>query len=407
MELHHEHRRSAQDAERQAHRGRTQRRIQDPVPGGLRCLPVGDDGFCRPHPARHHLPGAARLHVHAGPPDLRVRRTGGRGAHPGGAAQGRLQTVPGSAGRTGRPPQAPRVHAGRRHAQVPQLPGLHRQLRNRARLGHRLPRGLAGQGGRKVPARRTQPQAVGDVREEQLRLPLPDAARTPVHAQLEPGLHGVGTADGSATRQGPDRHPHLLGIPAGLPARGPGQTRGQAAARPPAQTRRNLLRPAAVLLRAAGRTGHRHRQVPAQRHHPAPDGDVPLLGLAERLVAPDPHAQLPVRQSQNRQRRRHRRWRLDVGRVAVGQGALHVPLLGGRGARHGLDLERHRQVRRRLEPDAGRQRSAARIFAQPPDLGRAAAVGCRCVPVQLGPDHRSGRLVRRARAHLQGASRRA
>ena len=43
---------------------------------------------------------------------------------------------------------------------------------------------------------------------------------------------------------------------------------------------------------------------------------------------------------------RHRRRRLDVGRVALGQGALHVPLLRGRRARHGVDLERHRQGRR-------------------------------------------------------------
>jgi NAD-dependent dihydropyrimidine dehydrogenase PreA subunit len=46
----------------------------------------------------------------------------------------------------------------------------------------------------------------------------------------------------------------------------------------------------------------------------------------------------------------HRGRRLDVGRIAVGQGALHVPLLRGGRARHGVDLERHRQGRRRLGP---------------------------------------------------------
>jgi anaerobic selenocysteine-containing dehydrogenase len=67
------------------------------------------------------------------------------------------------------------------------LPGLHRQLRDRAGLGHRLPRRLARQGRREVPARRAQPAPVGDVRAEQLRLPPRAAALVPVHAQLEPG----------------------------------------------------------------------------------------------------------------------------------------------------------------------------------------------------------------------------
>jgi hypothetical protein len=53
--------------------------------------------------------------------------------------------------------------------------------------------------------------------------------------------------------------------------------------------------------------------------------------------------------------RRHYRWRLDVGGVAMGQGALHVPLFRSGGARHGLDLERHRQICKgawNLTPDA-------------------------------------------------------
>jgi anaerobic selenocysteine-containing dehydrogenase len=45
------------------------------------------------------------------------------------------------------------------------IPRLHRQLRNRTWLGHRLSGRLAWQGRRKVDARRAQPQAVGDVRE--------------------------------------------------------------------------------------------------------------------------------------------------------------------------------------------------------------------------------------------------
>ena len=82
----------------------------------------------------------------------------------------------------------------RRLAQVPRLPRLHRQLRDRARLRDRLPRRLARQGRREVHGGRAEPAAVGDVREEQLRVPPRAAAVVPVHAQLEPRLHGVGAA---------------------------------------------------------------------------------------------------------------------------------------------------------------------------------------------------------------------
>jgi anaerobic selenocysteine-containing dehydrogenase len=70
------------------------------------------------------------------------------------------------------------VGAEGRPAQVPRLPGLHRQLRDRAGFGHRLPVRLARQGRREVHARRAQPAAVGDVRAEQLRLPPPSCRRS-------------------------------------------------------------------------------------------------------------------------------------------------------------------------------------------------------------------------------------
>jgi anaerobic selenocysteine-containing dehydrogenase len=62
--------------------------------------------------------------------------------------------------------------------------------------------------------------------------------------------------------------------------------------------------------------------LPAGRGDAAADGDVPLVGLAERLAAPDPRAQPPVRQPGHGHGAGHRRRRLDVGRVALGQGAL-------------------------------------------------------------------------------------
>ena len=59
-----------------------------------------------------------------------------------------------------------------------------------------------------------------------------------------------------------------------------------------------LLRSAAVLVSAARGRGDRPRSAyPLQRGHAAADGDVPLVGFAERLAAPDPQPQLPVRRT--------------------------------------------------------------------------------------------------------------
>ncbi len=80
----------------------------------------------------------------------------------------------------------------RRQPQIPRLPGLRDQLRNRTGFRHRFPGRLARQGRREVHEGRTQPETVGDVRKEQLRVPVRAAQVLPVHAQLEPGLSGMG-----------------------------------------------------------------------------------------------------------------------------------------------------------------------------------------------------------------------
>ncbi len=224
------------------------------------------------------------------------------------------------------------------------------ELRNRAGFRHRFPLRLARQGWREGHARRAESEAVGNVREERLLLPVPPAAFQPVHAQLEQGIHGVGAADRDASRQRPDRHPHLFRTAAGLPAGRAGQAARQAAARQPARTRRHLLRPAAVLVCAARGQAERPAALPAQCRDAAPDGDVPLVGLPECLAAPDPHLQLPPREYPYRQGGGNRGRRMDVGGVAMGQGALPVPPFRGGRTGHGMDMERDRQVFRRMEP---------------------------------------------------------
>jgi anaerobic selenocysteine-containing dehydrogenase len=86
---------------------------------------------------------------------------------------GRVQAVPGSADRAGVAPEVSGLHQRGRLAQVQGLPRLRGQLPGPA--GRRLPDGLARQGRHPAPARRSQPEPVGDVRQEQLRVPAPHA----------------------------------------------------------------------------------------------------------------------------------------------------------------------------------------------------------------------------------------
>ena len=97
-----------------------------------------------------------------------------------------------------------------------------------------------------------------------------------------------------------------------------GKTHGPPAARRLARAHRHLLRPAALLVRAAGRSRHRPAGLSAERGDAAADGDVSLLGLAERLAAPDPQPQLPARQPGHRARPPASRTAAGAGSKAAG-----------------------------------------------------------------------------------------
>ncbi len=73
------------------------------------------------------------------------------------AAQGRVQALPGRAGRAGVATQAAGFHQCRWQPQVSRLPGFHRQLRDLAGLRDRLPGRLARQERRSSPEGRAQP----------------------------------------------------------------------------------------------------------------------------------------------------------------------------------------------------------------------------------------------------------
>ena len=214
---------------------------------------------------------------------------------------------------------------------------------------------------------------MGDVRAEQLRLPVQAAAVLPVHAQLEQGLPRVVAAHADPALRRADPDPSLLGSAAEVPPRGAGQGASRAS-RP--TTCASGSRPTSI----------RCRSTTSRWRHSAPiTRKFPLNAVTQRPMAmyhswDSQNAWLrqihahnhSIRESEGRARRGHRGRRLDVGRVAVGQGPLPLQLLRGGRAGHGMDVERDRQGTGRMAPRARRQRIAARVPVEPPDLGRAA-----------------------------------
>ena len=199
----------------------------------------------------------------------------------------------------------------------------------------------------------------------------------PVHAQLEPGLPRVGAAHEAAAPVRSDHDPDLRGGAAAIPPRRAGQMAVARGVRPQHLKERiaTYFDPLPFHYAPLEVQATRHGALSARGDHAAADGHVPLVGFAERVAAPDPRAQLPVRQSARRARAGHRGRRLDLGRIDARAGALHVPLQRGGRAGHGLDLERDRQGARRVGPGAGCQRGARGLPPESPHLRRAAAGG--------------------------------
>ena len=90
--------------------------------------------------------------------------------------------------------------------------------------------GWRGKGGEKTMRGEPQSAPVGDVPAERLRIPLPPAALLPIHAQLEPGLPGMGAAQPHHALCRADPDPHLFGKRCRNSA-SPPRARGRAAGR--------------------------------------------------------------------------------------------------------------------------------------------------------------------------------
>ena len=113
------------------------------------------------------------------------------------------------------------------------------------------------------------------------------------------------------------------------------------------------------------------------------------LGFAERLAAPDPH---PTTVYVNAARPRARASATATGSGSSRWGACAAwrAFAGGGRAGHGVDLERHRQGGRRVEPRPGRQRVAPGFLLNHLISESCRRRGGRVSGLQLRPDHRPG-----------------
>ena len=233
----------------------------------------------------------------------------------------------------------------------PRYPGGYRRLHRQPRApARRRPAGrLARRRRRPVRPRRAEPASAGALHRQWLLLETRAAGGAALFQARQPGLSRNRGVDGADRLGAADRAAALCRAVAALSPRRARARRGGAAARAP-RAHRHLFRPAAVLVHAVRGSAGRPRGLPAARADPAADADVPFLGLAERVAAPDSRLQPALHQPHHRTRARPRRRRLGVGHEPSRADPGSDPADGRGQPRHGVDLERDRQARRRLGP---------------------------------------------------------
>ncbi len=234
---------------------------------------------------------------------------------------------------------------------------------------------LARQGRRQVHARRAQSAAVGDVREEQLRLSTTSCRRRT--STCATGTRATWSGR-SACACAAITDPIVIQIYSEvlqkfrLAAQGKGAR--AAAARASARAHRD-----ATSIRCRSTTRRSRRRRPTSRAIRSPRSRSGRWRCTTRGIRRTRGCARSTRTTTCSsirgvaRGRGHRRRRLDVGRIAVGQGALHV-----RATREAVEpgtvwtWNAIGKARGRVAPRAGRERIAARLPAQSPDLRRAA-----------------------------------
>ena len=217
-------------------------------------------------------------------------------------------------------PEASRVHDRRRRAQVQGLPRLRRQLRAASRASASSWAGAARTAASTCAASRTRSSGRCTRRTT--------ASSTTALPRDACTTCATGTAATSTSRkdkgwrQKNDADPAraLLATRCRRSA-SPRRARRRAASRRStcASASTTYFDPLPFWYPPLEDAGDRPRRVSARRDHAAADGDVPLVGFAERVAAPDPQPQLPARAIPRTARaRRHRRRRLVLGRERRG-----------------------------------------------------------------------------------------
>ena len=268
-------------------------------------------------------------------PISRVRRARRFGARAGAAAAGPVQAVPGGADRAGVAPEVSGLHHAEGGAQVHATTRTSSSTSRRRQPGIGFLMGWRGKDGNQ--------HLRGEPNPKQWEM---YAENNCVFQYHMPPEHCSTCATGTAptcdfaqrTRAGAKNDPIAAGASirshAELPPRRAGQD-ARGASRP--STCASASTPTSTRCPSGIRRWRRRPPtcagLSAGRGHAAADGDVPLLGLAERLAAPDPQPQLPARQPGDRAGRGHRRRRLVLGREPVGQGALHAAATARRWSR--------------------------------------------------------------------------
>ena len=285
---------------------------------------------------------------HARPADLRIRRArrircASRWCRPTGECKPFQEVLIELAGA----PEAAGLHAPRRHAaSYKDYPDFIVNYETEPGSGIGFLAGWRGKDGEQSLKGEPNPKQWEMYAAEQLRAPPRAAARAPVHAQLEPGLPRVGAARCGCARYARAGRRSRSTPRCCRSSASPRRASGPAASRPStcASASRHYFDPLPFCYAPLEAQATDLDSYPADRGHAAADGDVPLVGFAERVAAPDPQPQLPVREPGDR------------------AGGLASPTAAGcwvespwgkvrcmarysRGGRagHGVDLERDRQ----------------------------------------------------------------
>jgi len=154
------------------------------------------------------------------PSDLGIRRPGRLGAHPGAAAHGSVQALPGSAGRARRAAQVPGLHPCRRQPQIPRLPRLIVNYETAPGSGIGFLAGWRGKGGEKSMRGEPNPKQWEMYEKNNCVFQHHMPAQLQYMRNWNDDYMPLGAGAGLRREPRSDRHPPLQRIPAALPPRG-------------------------------------------------------------------------------------------------------------------------------------------------------------------------------------------